>query len=63
LTFNPAPPRAWDSTNGRVWPLCSTIGVRIYYSHDYKTPLETFVGGGSGFNFTRSNVMRMEPIL
>jgi Flp pilus assembly protein TadG len=39
------------------------IGVRIFYAHDYVTPLRTFVGGGSGFTFERSNVMRMEPIL
>ncbi len=39
------------------------IGVRIYYSHPYVTPLETFVGTGSGIIFDRSNVMRMEPIL
>jgi len=39
------------------------IGIRIFYQHDYVTPLETFVGTGSGFSFERSNVMRMEPIL
>jgi Flp pilus assembly protein TadG len=39
------------------------IGVRIYYTHDYVTPFDSFVGGGSGFSFERSNVMRMEPIL
>jgi Flp pilus assembly protein TadG len=39
------------------------IGIRIYYTHSYVTPLETFVGTGSGFSFDRANVMRMEPIL
>ena len=39
------------------------IGVRIFYDHQYVTPLETFVGTGDGFVFDRSNVMRMEPIL
>jgi Flp pilus assembly protein TadG len=39
------------------------IGVRIFYGHDFVTPLETFVGGGTGFTFERANVMRMEPIL
>lgn len=39
------------------------IGVRINYTHVFVTPLRTFVGGGSGFSFERSNVMRMEPIL
>ena len=39
------------------------IGVRIFYDHPYVTPLETFVGTGSGITFDRSNVMRMEPIL
>lgn len=39
------------------------IGIRIYYDHTYVTPLQTFVGSGSGFLFERSNVMRMEPVL
>ncbi len=39
------------------------IGVRIAYTHNFVTPLQTFVGGGNGFSFSRSNVMRMEPIL
>jgi hypothetical protein len=39
------------------------IGVRIFYDHPYVTPLESFVGTGTGFTFDRSNVMRMEPIL
>jgi Flp pilus assembly protein TadG len=39
------------------------IGIRIFYQHDYVTPLRTFVGTGTGFSFDRSNVMRMEPIL
>ena len=39
------------------------IGVRVFYTHTYVTPLQTFVGLGSGMTFDRSNVMRMEPIL
>lgn len=39
------------------------IGVRIYYTHNYVTPLRTFVSVGSSFSFVRSNAMRMEPVL
>lgn len=39
------------------------LGVRIFYTHAYVTPLRTFVGTGSSFSFSRANVMRMEPIL
>lgn len=39
------------------------IAVRIYYTHNYVTPLRTFVGTGSSFSFSRTNAMRMEPIL
>jgi hypothetical protein len=39
------------------------IGVRIGYTHNYVTPLRTFVGTGNSFSFTRTNVMRMEPVL
>ena len=39
------------------------VGVRIYYTHNFVTPLKTFVSGGSGMSFDRANVMRMEPIL
>jgi Flp pilus assembly protein TadG len=39
------------------------IGVRIDYTHTYVTPLQNFIGSGSGFTFERANVMRMEPIL
>lgn len=38
------------------------VGVRIYYTHNYVTPLRTFVGTGSGISFDRTNVMRMEPV-
>jgi len=46
-----------------------TIGVRITYDHQWVTPLGGFPGpgfggqGGSGFELTQSNSMRMEPIL
>lgn len=41
-----------------------TVGVRVTYSHLWKTPLENFLRtGGSGFIIDRSNAMRMEPIL
>lgn len=39
------------------------LGVRIFYDHPFVTPLQTFVGNGTGITFDRSNVMRMEPIL
>ena len=50
-------------------PGLDTIGVRVEYTHQWITPLGTFQGmgfgsqGGSGFNLTQSNSMRMEPIL
>ncbi len=41
-----------------------TIGVRIQYSHTWKTPLSNWLPGGStGWTFSRQNAMRMEPIL
>ena len=40
------------------------IGVRITYTHSWVTPLQNFIGGGSGgLTFDRSSVMRMEPVL
>ncbi len=39
------------------------LGVRIFYTHSYITPLRTFVGTGTGFSFNRTNIMRMEPVL
>jgi Flp pilus assembly protein TadG len=39
------------------------IGVRIYYTHPYVTPLSNFVGTGSSIQFDRANVMRLEPNL
>lgn len=40
------------------------VGVRIWYVHTWKTPLNGVAGlGGSGYTFERSNVMVMEPIL
>jgi Flp pilus assembly protein TadG len=45
-------------------PGLDTIGVRIQYSHQWKTPLHNFLpGSGSGYVFERSNAMRMEPVL
>ena len=52
-------------------PSVDTIGVRISYTYAWKTPLKGLiglVGGGSGWtgtgwNFSRSNAMRMEPVL
>jgi Flp pilus assembly protein TadG len=41
-----------------------TVGVSISYSHRWITPLASLVNlSGSGFNFTKTNAMRMEPIL
>jgi Flp pilus assembly protein TadG len=39
------------------------VGVRIFYTHRYVTPLHTFLGGGSTLGIDRSNAMRMEPVL
>ncbi len=50
-------------------PGLDTIGVKVEYTHQWITPLGSFQGmgfgsqGGSGFNLTQSNSMRMEPIL
>ena len=43
-----------------------TIGVRVNYTYIWKTPLHYFgglFGAGSGWDFSRSNAMRMEPVL
>ena len=41
-----------------------TVGVRVQYSHTWKTPLNNWLPGGStGWVFLRQNAMRMEPIL
>jgi Flp pilus assembly protein TadG len=40
------------------------VGVRVQYSHLWRTPLHNFLpGSGTGFLFERSNAMRMEPVL
>jgi len=40
------------------------VGVRIWYVHTWKTPLNGVAGlGGAGYTFDRSNVMVMEPVL
>lgn len=50
-------------------PGLDTIGVRVEYTHQWVTPLGGFGGngfggqGGTGFNLSQSNSMRMEPIL
>jgi hypothetical protein len=45
-------------------PGLDTIGVRVLYSHTWRTPLHNFLpGSGSGFVFERSNAMRLEPVL
>jgi Flp pilus assembly protein TadG len=39
-----------------------TIGVAITYDHSWITPIANLVSlGGTGFEFTHSNAMRMEP--
>jgi hypothetical protein len=41
-----------------------TIGVTIEYHHDWITPLPNLVSvPATGLTFTRSNTMRMEPVL
>ena len=41
------------------------IAVQVTYSHLFKTPLGSFVksGGSTSLTFSRSNAVRMEPIL
>jgi Flp pilus assembly protein TadG len=56
---------------GSHTPSVDTIGVRVNYTYTWKTPLKGLVGlagngpvwSGSGWNFARSNAMRMEPVL
>lgn len=45
-------------------PGLDMIGVRVRYSHVWKTPLHNFLpGNDTGYLFERSNAMRMEPVL
>lgn len=44
-------------------PTVDNVGVRVDYTHTWVTPLQNFLGGGSGLTFDRSSVMRMEPVL
>jgi hypothetical protein len=45
-------------------PGLDTIGVTIEYHHDWITPLPNLVSvPATGLTFTRSNTMRMEPVL
>ncbi len=49
---------------GRNHPGVDTVGVSVDYSYRWHTPLQSLLGWtGNGVNFTRSNAMRMEPIL
>ena len=56
---------------GSHMPSVDTIGVRVAYQYTWKTPLKGLVGlagngpvwSGTGWNFARSNAMRMEPVL
>ena len=48
----------------RRTPRLDTIGVTIEYHHDWITPLPNLVSvPATGLTFTRSNTMRMEPVL
>ena len=52
-------------------PSVDTIGIRVNYQYTWKTPIRGLVGlagngpawSGTGWNFARSNAMRMEPVL
>jgi Flp pilus assembly protein TadG len=56
---------------GSHTPSVDTIGVRVGYQYTWKTPIRGLVGlagngpvwSGTGWNFARSNAMRMEPVL
>ena len=56
---------------GSHTPSVDTIGVRVNYQYTWKTPIRGLVGlagngptwSGAGWNFARSNAMRMEPVL
>jgi Flp pilus assembly protein TadG len=49
---------------GGAHPGLDTIGVTIEYHHDWITPLPNLVSvPATGLTFTRSNTMRMEPVL
>lgn len=49
---------------GGAHPGLDTIGVTIEYHHDWITPLPNIVSvPATGLTFTRSNTMRMEPVL
>ncbi len=40
------------------------VGVKVTYRHQWVTPIRQFIGGNpGGFEFTRSNATRMEPVL
>ncbi len=40
------------------------IGVKVTYHHDWRTPYRNLFGGATGgMDVTRSNAMRMEPVL
>ena len=52
-------------------PSVDTIGIRVAYHYTWKTPMSGLIGlagqgpawSSSGFDFARSNAMRMEPVL
>jgi hypothetical protein len=49
---------------GRNHPGVDTIGISVNYRYLWHTPLSSLLGWtGGGLNFTRSNAMRMEPVL
>jgi Flp pilus assembly protein TadG len=56
---------------GAHTPSVDTIGVRVNYTYTWKTPMRSLIGLASngpmwsynGWNFARSNAMRMEPVL
>jgi Flp pilus assembly protein TadG len=49
---------------GATHPNLDTIGVAVTFHHDWLTPLPNLVQvKPTGITFTRSNTMRMEPVL
>lgn len=53
-----------DDSSGVPHPGLDTIGVEVAYQHLWRTPFPAMIGGGgTGFNMSKANATRMEPVL